>query len=256
LGAFWYKQPMPLVDLRGREHDRDVRRLLDAEPPLMLVGWERDGGLVACAALERLSDEELAVDALAADDDTAADDLLDALAAVATAARLVAEPETEDDRARLVRCGFVPESAASGRRLVRTLSDARAGDDAVRAATLHDVEAAIRAAWGRDTSDDPDEWSPGNSARGQCAVTALLVRELLGGDILVAHVLRDGRRVERHAWNRLPSGLTLDLTREQFVRGEAFGPPAVEEVLSIERHPERYAALRERVLARLGLDAA
>jgi hypothetical protein len=82
----------------------------------------------------------------------------------------------------------------------------------------------------------------------------LLVRELFGGDILIANVLREGRRVERHAWNRLPSGLTLALTREQFVNGESFGEPDVEEPVLTHRKPERYATLRARVRAALGLD--
>ena len=89
-------------------------------------------------------------------------------------------------------------------------------------------------------------------------MTALLVRELLGGEILVANVLRDGVRVDRHAWNRLPSGLTLDLTREQFTQGERFGEPRVEEPMLTHRHPERFATLRERVrsTARTGRLAA
>ena len=134
------------------------------------------------------------------------------------------------------------------------LEEAAGSPASVRAATLQETEAAIRAAWGRETSDDPDEWSEENPARGQCAVTALLVRELLGVEILVANVLRDGRRVERHAWNRLLSGLTLDLTREQFVRGERFGEPAAEEPKLTQRNPERFATLRTRVRAQLELD--
>src|SRR4029077_16804147 len=112
----------------------------------------------------------------------------------------------------------------------------------------------IRAAWGRETSDDPDEWSLDNPARGQWAVTSLLVRELLGGEILVANVLRDGRRVDRHAWNRLPSGLALDLTREQFTNGEQLGAPRVEEPVLTHRNPERFVTFRARVRAQLGLE--
>lgn len=120
------------------------------------------------------------------------------------------------------------------------------------ATTLSVLEGAIRSAWDRETSDDPDEWSAENPARGQCAVTALLVRALLGGDILIANVLRNGKRVERHAWNRLPSGITLDLTREQFRDGETFTEPAVEEPLITRRNPERYERLAARVRAALG----
>ena len=52
-----------------------------------------------------------------------------------------------------------------------------------------------------------------------------------------------GPAVDRHAWNRLPSGLTLDLTREQFVNGETFGEPASRALLT-HRNPERFATLR------------
>ena len=48
--------------------------------------------------------------------------------------------------------------------------------------------------------------------------------------------------------------LTLDLTREQFVRGERFGEPAVEEPILTPRNPERFATLRARVRAQLELD--
>ena len=150
--------------------------------------------------------------------------------------------------------GAAASSGASSGAAVRTLDEQAAAPASIRAATLEETEAAIRAAWGRDTSDDPEEWSEQNPARGQCAVTALLVRELFGGEILVANVLRDGRRVDRHAWNRLPSGLTLDLTREQFVNGERFGEAAPEEPLLTHRNPERLATLRARVRARLELD--
>jgi hypothetical protein len=136
---------------------------------------------------------------------------------------------------------------------VRTIDEQAAPPASIRATTLEETQAAIRAAWGRDTSADPEEWSELNPARGKCAVTALLVRELLGGEILVANVLRDGRRVERHAWNRFPSGPTLDLTREQFVNGERFGEPSPEEPLLTHRNPERLATLRARVPARLEL---
>jgi hypothetical protein len=66
--------------------------------------------------------------------------------------------------------------------------------------------------------------------------------------------MRDGKRVDRHAWNRLPSGLTVDLTREQFRGGELFGEPHVEEPVLTHRNPERFATLRARVHARLGLE--
>jgi hypothetical protein len=46
-----------------------------------------------------------------------------------------------------------------------------------------DIEALIRASWSEKTCDPVDlpEWSAENPARGQCAVTALVVQDLLGG---------------------------------------------------------------------------
>ena len=245
---------MAIVDLRGREREPEVLELLAPEPAWTVVGWRRDERLVACAGLERTSDDELTIQALGAHAEPDARALLDAIADVATGARLVVD--VDDGSMGLYRSsGFVLEPAGGDRvRGVRLLVERPARADAVRAATLQETEAAIRAAWGRETSDDPDEWSEANPARGQCAVTALLVRELLGGEILVANVLRDGRRVERHAWNRLPSGLTLDLTREQFVNGERFGTPRAEEPTLTHRNPERFATLRARVRAQLKLD--
>lgn len=237
---------MAIVDLRGREHEPEVRVLIEPQDGWMLIGWSRDDRLVACAAVERADDDELAVRAIAADEDADVDRLLDAIAGVATAARLVADVELSIAR----RCGFVEVDG----RLVRELATRPARDESVTAVTLHEFEAAIRAAWSRDTSDDPDEWTEDNPARGQCGVTALLVRELLGGEILVSHVLRSGKRVERHGWNRLPSGFTLDLTRGQYAEDEVvFEEPSVQEPLVGRRSPERYALLKSRVLASLGL---
>ena len=249
---------MGIVDLRGREHEPEVLALLAPEPGWMIVGWSRDERLVAAAGVERTSGDELVLQQVAGETDADAQQLIEAVVRVATGSRIVAT--VEPNTAALYRtCGFdvkpEPSDGASRVRCVRRLEEPPADAASVSAATLADVEAAIRSSWGRDTSDDPDEWSEQNPARGQCATTSLLVRELLGGDILVANVIRDGRRTDRHAWNRLSSGLTLDLTREQFVDGERFGEPSVEEPVLTHANPERYATLRTRVRAKLGLDS-
>lgn len=70
---------------------------------------------------------------------------------------------------------------------------------------------ALRRAWCKDTSSVPDEWSPANPARGQCAVTALVVQDLLGGTLL--RITVSG---ESHYFNQLPDGELLDLTLSQF----------------------------------------
>jgi len=92
------------------------------------------------------------------------------------------------------------------------------------------LEQAIRDSWSRDTADPDNEWSPRNPSCGQCDITSLVVHDLLGGRLLGADVFLDGERVEAHMWNRVGTGIEVDLTREQFKRGggrrQAGRPPA------------------------------
>ena len=90
--------------------------------------------------------------------------------------------------------------------------------------TLAQLEEAIRRSWGPDTVDPDDGWSEDNPAQGQCDVTCLVVNDLIGGELAAAQVFLGGRRVMAHMWNRLPSGIEVDLTREQFTNGEVLGP--------------------------------
>lgn len=64
------------------------------------------------------------------------------------------------------------------------------------------------------------DWSPENPAFGQCAVTAALVFDLLGGEIIRTEV--DG--FGSHYYNRFASGSEVDLTRSQFPK-ETNVPP-------------------------------
>ena len=102
--------------------------------------------------------------------------------------------------------------------------------------SFRDIEAAIRGAWSAASCDPVDlpQWSPQNPARGQCAVTALVVQELVGGDLLLAEVRRDDGSLQGvHYWNRLEGGLEIDLTREQFSAAEIVQAPSV-----VERPPD------------------
>ena len=101
---------------------------------------------------------------------------------------------------------------------------------------MNSLEHAVRAAWCLWTSDpvDQPDWSDANPASGQCASTALVIQDRLGGRLLIADVHEaDGSRQGVHYWNRLPGGRELDLTREQFRSGEVVG--AAE---TIERPPD------------------
>ncbi len=84
--------------------------------------------------------------------------------------------------------------------------------------TVELLRPVLRAAWGPDTCDPHDlaNWRPDNPARGQCGTTALVVHDLIGGDLLVGEVHVDGTKVGHHWWNRLPDGTTVDLTADQF----------------------------------------
>lgn len=129
----------------------------------------------------------------------------------------------------------------------------------VRVVSLSEVEVAIRSAWSSDTCDESDvsDWWPDSPARGQCGVTALTLHDLVGGDLLMAEVLRpDGSRQGYHWWNRLAGGLEVDLTREQFMATELVQDPRV-----VPRPPglprrgrEEYLRLRTRVFTSLGID--
>ena len=74
----------------------------------------------------------------------------------------------------------------------------------------------------KETSSDPDNWTPDDPTRGNCAVAALSAWDFYGGEILRASLEKvpgyEGMR--SHYWNRLPSGLEVDFTADQF-KGKA-----------------------------------
>ncbi len=124
--------------------------------------------------------------------------------------------------------------------------------------TRHDLETAVRAAWALDTCDpvDADDWSAANPSRGQCGSTALTIHDVLGGELLIAEVLRtEGSRQGVHYWNLLPDGTELDLTREQFAGDEVIQQPRTlaRPAGLPKRAAEQYLTMRRRVLNTLGL---
>ena len=125
-------------------------------------------------------------------------------------------------------------------------------DDAV---TLEALRVAIRTSWSLETCDPVDaaQWTADNPSRGQCAVTALVVHDFFGGELLEAEVLfDDGSRQGFHYWNRLASG-DVDLTSEQFAHHEILQDPrTVERLPEVPwRAQEQYLLFRERVCAAL-----
>jgi 8-oxo-dGTP pyrophosphatase MutT (NUDIX family) len=132
-------------------------------------------------------------------------------------------------------------------------------DDAVML-TLSRLRPVLREAWGPDTCDPSDlpDWRPENPARGQCGATALVIHDLLGGDLILGEVHERGARRGFHYWNRLPDGTEVDLTQNQFSPDETITAGVV--VHRLAGPPRRcrgqYELLRHRVLTRLsGADA-
>lgn len=108
---------------------------------------------------------------------------------------------------------------------------------------------AIEAAWCRETSACPDLWTPDNPARGQCAVTALVVQDYLGGDLQRGHV-----NGESHYWNRVFWGVSLDWTAQQFPRLGGLSGAEYRDRSYVLRFPEtarRYELLRKAVALEL-----
>ena len=125
--------------------------------------------------------------------------------------------------------------------------------------TLLEIERAFRLSWGPDTTcldaGSLAKWHPAKPAHGQCGPTALVVQDLLGGDLLIADVCGGDEDNEVHYWNRFAGGLEVDLTREQFQSHRTIGEPRV--VIRPPGGPRAYVTeyqlLRARVFSSLDL---
>ncbi|UGT53975.1 YunG family protein [Nocardia asteroides] len=119
---------------------------------------------------------------------------------------------------------------------------------------LESLRKALEAAWSADTSASAD-WTDGNPSKGQCAVTACVVHDYLGGDIVNTIAASPDGRTVSHYFN-LIDGRPVDLTAEQFPEHTLFSPPTPktkgfpttrEYCLSYEHTRQRYERLRARV---------
>ena len=121
--------------------------------------------------------------------------------------------------------------------------------------TVDELREHFLAAWGADTCypDMRTEWTPENPSRDQCGMTALVVQDILGGDLIIAKVHVAGAQIGHHYWNRLPDGSEVDLTSDQFrpdedvVDGTLIARPPD----APRYHREQYELLRGRVLEAL-----
>ena len=121
--------------------------------------------------------------------------------------------------------------------------------------TVERLRPAFLAAWGPDTCDPHDlaGWRADNPTRGQCGTTALVIQDLLGGELIVGDVHVDGVKVGHHWWNLLPDGAEIDLTANQFHPGETVtsGEVRLRPPDAPGRCRGQYELLRYRVLGAL-----
>lgn len=104
---------------------------------------------------------------------------------------------------------------------------------------------ALRSLWSASTASPPESWSSANPAKNHCSVTALLVQDAFGGDILKTRTSGG-----THFYN-LIDGTRWDLTMSQFSEPIPFDdvPSSRSEALA-DCGAARYAELADR-LARL-----
>lgn len=92
------------------------------------------------------------------------------------------------------------------------------------------------------------EWSPENKTRGQCSITAFLMQDIFGGEVLGVP-MKDGNF---HCFNRV-GDCVFDLTSEQFgdIRLDYADRPAQSREVHFRKEEKRlrYEALREKLLA-------
>jgi hypothetical protein len=115
---------------------------------------------------------------------------------------------------------------------------------------------AIESSWCAETSNNPEKWTKENTSYGQCAVTALVLNDFVGGDIIRCMVkLSDNTKVS-HYFNYF-QGFYYDLTRKQFDSTVGFDltnnqTRTKEELLNNESTKQRYELLKQKTLEKLG----
>jgi len=108
------------------------------------------------------------------------------------------------------------------------------------------LQRAIQFGWNEDTAKG--EWNSVVPSLNQCAVTALVVQDYLGGDLIRCETLSG----DSHYWNRV-GNIDIDLTRDQFwhLNDRPKRETAIirdrEYVLSFPDTEERYELLSKRV---------
>ncbi|MEK9175405.1 MAG: hypothetical protein AAB795_02305 [Patescibacteria group bacterium] len=138
-----------------------------------------------------------------------------------------------------------------------------------------DLFFALKKAWSCETSSDGENWNVENPTWGQCAVTALVVQDFFGGQLLRTNSFRSKHpqmvTAHSHYFNRIQRKLGsseseyVDFTESQFENKNAFVRLKKDAVIKSREHllpenpspeqikfKERYKLLRLRVTEILG----
>lgn len=107
----------------------------------------------------------------------------------------------------------------------------------------HDTTRKTKKAWSKETCYEPQQnaWNENNPAMGQCYVTALIVNDYFGGEIVKA---KSSNGIS-HYWNKI-EGKDIDLTRSQFPDDEIFSEEIIVARQNLSEN-ERYAELKKKV---------
>ena len=116
---------------------------------------------------------------------------------------------------------------------------------------ISELEKALKASWNADTSRS---YLPERPSSGQCAVTALVIQDYFGGDVVRTHAMLPNGKLESHYFNRINDD-DIDLTKEQFPKGTIIrkgsdtvnGLTIREYTLSFPDTVKRYNTLKKRV---------
>ena len=107
-----------------------------------------------------------------------------------------------------------------------------------------DLYRAIRDVWSASTASPPESWSHDNPAKNHCSVTALIVQDVFGGEILKTRTSGG-----THFYNSV-GGRRWDLTVSQFSEPIPFEdvPSSREEALA-DCSPAKYRELAKKLAA-------
>lgn len=83
----------------------------------------------------------------------------------------------------------------------------------IKESGLKEIRKILEKGWDKNTTANKVGYNRKPKSWGQCYVTAMVIHDIFGGDIIKSRNIN-------HYWNRLPSGEEIDLTSDQFKKGD------------------------------------